>query len=76
MGTGTQELTTTLQKVASAGRPVDLMCASPMFFGSTSSASGTDLSVWPANLPYPTTGNKDLYAKVETGTATMYRTES
>lgn len=76
LGAGSGTLTTSYQKVAEAGEPVTLLCGVAMIMSNSLTASGTTEWTWPANLPYPTDGAIDVFAKVATGTAAFQRAKS
>ncbi|MBI1324387.1 hypothetical protein GC170_14545 [bacterium] len=76
LGTGNGTLTTSFQKIAEAGTPVTLTCTSAMILANDPAAASGEQSSWSANVPYPTDGTKDVYAKVASGTAPYQRTQS
>lgn len=65
-------LNTTFQLIATAGTPVDLFCSSAVILANSSTAAAGDQATLPASTIYPTTGDKDIYAKVAAGTATLH----
>lgn len=76
LGSGNGTLTTSYQKVAEAGEPVTLVCGTTMVMANVLSPAGGQEWTWPANVPYPTDGLSDVYAKVAASTAAFQRAKS